>query len=709
MSKAKKILAILLSVILGCGAIGGVIYGVTKSQERAVTVIPASEVNYGGGNWDYTTSVSGLVTADAAQDIYLSSTETVSEVMVVEGQAVREGDVLMAYDTTTTNMNLEKEKLAQQQIQLRIDVANKNLETLRRLTPYSEEPFDPGWDIPDIIIPDEPEIDLAAVKAVDKLDAKTLPYNVTPEVWAKAGFKEPDSEKSTGEEEMDFGPVYGTEDEPYRFLVKEGTVITPEFLMMLRKVAFMYGGPFYVALEVREGDTGDGMLLQRWTLNAVKIRKDLTGWKGIISLEPLESTLTPTPTATPTPTGTLTPTPTEDQDATPTPTEDPDATPTPTEDPDATPTPTEDPDVTSTPGEDPEETPTPGEDPDATPTPGENPEATPVIPEATGTPADESSTPAVTDVPEPENTGSALAESFTAGAGEFDGSLSFSNFDFGTANLTDGYLLTATEDSSAIASALGLIDPNAMMTQEEINRAKKDEELNLKALDLDLRESNLRIASAEKAVENGIVRARMNGIVKKVSDPENPPQDGSRFLTVSAAEGFYVKSALSEQLLGKVNVGDTVTITSWMNGMTYDGTIRDISPYPDTSGMFGDSSLNSSFYPITISVGDANLTNGDWLQVSLVPNNSVGITGEAMLYIFKAFVLDEDGGKFVYMRGEDGKLHKQEVELGKLAGDGYEVISGLTPEDYIAFPYGKNVKEGAKTREGTLSDIYSGM
>ena len=57
MSKAKKILAILLSVILGCGAIGGVIYGVTKSQERAVTVIPASEVNYGGGNWDYTTSV----------------------------------------------------------------------------------------------------------------------------------------------------------------------------------------------------------------------------------------------------------------------------------------------------------------------------------------------------------------------------------------------------------------------------------------------------------------------------------------------------------------------------------------------------------------------------------------------------------------------------------------------------------------------------
>ena len=138
MNRTKKILAVLLSLVLGCGAIGGAIYGVTKSRERAVTVIPASEINYGGGNWDYATMVSGYVTSDAAQDIYLSATETVSEVMVVEGQAVHEGDVLMAYDTTTTNMNLEKERLARQQIQLRIDVANKNLETLRRMNPVAD-------------------------------------------------------------------------------------------------------------------------------------------------------------------------------------------------------------------------------------------------------------------------------------------------------------------------------------------------------------------------------------------------------------------------------------------------------------------------------------------------------------------------------------------------------------------------------------------
>ena len=37
----------------------------------------------------------------------------------------------------------------------------------------------------------------------------------------------------------------------------------------------------------------------------------------------------------------------------------------------------------------------------------------------------------------------------------------------------------------------------------------------------------------------------------------------------------------------------------------------------------------------------------------------------------------------------------------------YEISSGLTMEDKIAFPYGKKVKEGAKTEEGSMQDLYS--
>ena len=52
----------------------------------------------------------------------------------------------------------------------------------------------------------------------------------------------------------------------------------------------------------------------------------------------------------------------------------------------------------------------------------------------------------------------------------------------------------------------------------------------------------------------------------------------------------------------------------------------------------------------------------------------------------------------MYIRGEDGKLHQRYVKTG-MSYYGYEteVKNGLSLSDYIAFPHGKDVKEGADT------------
>jgi hypothetical protein len=101
----------------------------------------------------------------------------------------------------------------------------------------------------------------------------------------------------------------------------------------------------------------------------------------------------------------------------------------------------------------------------------------------------------------------------------------------------------------------------------------------------------------------------------------------------------------------------------------------------------------------------AALQEGDYVSVSF------GDGGEnAGLYLEKPFVREENGRSFVYAMGEDGRLEKRFIGTGKIYwGSMVEITGGLTMEDAVAFPYGKNVKEGAKTREGTLSDIYSGM
>ncbi len=58
----------------------------------------------------------------------------------------------------------------------------------------------------------------------------------------------------------------------------------------------------------------------------------------------------------------------------------------------------------------------------------------------------------------------------------------------------------------------------------------------------------------------------------------------------------------------------------------------------------------------------------------------------------------------MYKKGENDRLTKQYVEVGKIVYGSYEIRSGLSMEDEIAFPYGKDVKEGARTE--SVDSLY---
>ena len=80
---------------------------------------------------------------------------------------------------------------------------------------------------------------------------------------------------------------------------------------------------------------------------------------------------------------------------------------------------------------------------------------------------------------------------------------------------------------------------------------------------------------------------------------------------------------------------------------------------------------------------------------------------EQGVYLENAFIRQEQGRHYVYLRGADGKLEKRYVSVGKsLWGSYKQILSGITEEDMLAFPYGKNLKEGADTLESDLSALY---
>ena len=59
-------------------------------------------------------------------------------------------------------------------------------------------------------------------------------------------------------------------------------------------------------------------------------------------------------------------------------------------------------------------------------------------------------------------------------------------------------------------------------------------------------------------------------------------------------------------------------------------------------------------------------------------------------------------------RDENGKLEKRAVSTGRsLWGSYTQINGGLTGEEYIAFPYGNNIRAGAKTEISDVASFYN--
>lgn len=242
-------------------------------------------------------------------------------------------------------------------------------------------------------------------------------------------------------------------------------------------------------------------------------------------------------------------------------------------------------------------------------------------------------------------------------------------------------------------------------TARELERLISEKEREIRELSLNKRKAELELEQMKKVSENGVVTATVNGIVKKVGDIENPPTDGSPFLTVSGSEGLYVSGSLSELMLGKVEVGQTVYANSWESGMYFEATITEISTYPQENNSFwGDGNPNVSYYPYTAYIENTEgLRNGEYVDLTMTGNED----NSNSIYLQKAYVREENGRSYVLKADENGRLVKQYVVTGKtLWGQAIEIVSGLTMEDQIAFPYGKDAREGAKIKESADGDIY---
>lgn len=239
-------------------------------------------------------------------------------------------------------------------------------------------------------------------------------------------------------------------------------------------------------------------------------------------------------------------------------------------------------------------------------------------------------------------------------------------------------------------------------TKEELAKEIQEKEERLKELELEQRTAELELKQLKKKVDNAIVTSTVEGTVKSVTDEETARLENTPIISVVGEDGFYVTGRVAETAFDKIKEGMTVTVTSWTSGMTYEATISGVSSSPSTGYSDGNNE-NLSYYPFTAVIhGDAELSNGDGVNLSI---DDLSSQDEDEIYLEQMFVREDGNQYYVYKKGDNGKLKKQYVEVGKNVSGSLEIVSGLSLDDEIAFPYGRDVREGAKTKStDTLYD-----
>lgn len=249
------------------------------------------------------------------------------------------------------------------------------------------------------------------------------------------------------------------------------------------------------------------------------------------------------------------------------------------------------------------------------------------------------------------------------------------------------------------------IDFGSGYTAAQIAELRRQQQKTIQDDEFKIKVAETEYKIMEREVNDGSVYAEIDGTVVSCLAPEDAKAQQQPVLKVSGGGGFYITGYISELLRDKLQIGQSVTVNDWRSGMAYDGIVQSIGDFPDARNSYnGNGNPNATSFPFTVFVdGSADLQEGNYVDMNYsVAENSQGI------YLQNPFLRTEGGESYVMVRGEDGRLEKRVVTVGKALWGSYtEILSGLTVDDMIAFPYGKDVKAGMKTVEGDLADLYN--
>ena len=241
-------------------------------------------------------------------------------------------------------------------------------------------------------------------------------------------------------------------------------------------------------------------------------------------------------------------------------------------------------------------------------------------------------------------------------------------------------------------------------TAAQIAQMRNEQEKRISTLQRNIRMAEVEYKIMQIELDDGIVYAEIDGEVVSALTEEDAKASGQPLIKVSDGGGYYIDGSVSELEKDRLQIGQEVTVSDWNTGMEYIGQVQSIGDFPtEEDSWTGIGNPNVSYYPFRVFIdGSADLQAGRYASITYSTSGT-----ENGIYLENPFVLTENGSHYVYVMGADGRLEKRSVTVGKsLWGSYQQILSGVTEEDLIAFPYGKNVRDGAPAVENDISALY---
>ena len=264
--------------------------------------------------------------------------------------------------------------------------------------------------------------------------------------------------------------------------------------------------------------------------------------------------------------------------------------------------------------------------------------------------------------------------------------------------------------------------------------------MNLKKNEYDQKKKEAEVQRLQNATGNTQVRSQIDGIIQKIdsskinndseesvtdtlessSDSTGGNDSSNAFITILSTGAYRIKGQVNELNISDVVPGEPVIIRSRVDEtQIWHGTMGNVdmehsSSQSTGSNMWGldstgDSQTSSSSYPFYVQLDTSEgLMLGQHVYIERDDGQESKKSG---LWLIDFFIADA-GSEEPYVWAADDKNHleKRKVVLGEHDEElsEYEILDGLSEDDYIAFP-AEWLEEGMNTVIGTREQTLDSM